>query len=244
VDAVVMAAGRGERLRPLTDRWPKPILPVDGRPVVATLLRELAAAGFRETFVVVGHLGEQVQRLLGAGDGFGIRVRYAQQPVPEGSADAVARAVDAGARPPLLVTAADTVYRPGDLARARAEWESAAAAGALGVRRLAPPELRHQTAVEVRDGRVLAIGGAPAADEAGGALTGAPLWFLGETLAARLRGLPGPPYELADAVRAAIEAGETVRAIELGPTRDLTIAEDVIRRNFAYLWTTGDERDV
>ena len=42
--AVVMAAGEGTRLRPLTERWPKPLLPIDGRPVLATLLCELAAA--------------------------------------------------------------------------------------------------------------------------------------------------------------------------------------------------------
>ena len=40
-----MAAGEGRRLRPLTERWPKPVLPIDGRPVIGTLLRELAAAG-------------------------------------------------------------------------------------------------------------------------------------------------------------------------------------------------------
>ena len=45
MDAVVMAAGEGCRLRPLTEQWPKPVLPIDGRPVIATLLRELAAAG-------------------------------------------------------------------------------------------------------------------------------------------------------------------------------------------------------
>jgi glucose-1-phosphate thymidylyltransferase len=43
--AVVMAAGEGKRLRPLTERWPKPVLPIDGRPVIGTLLRELVAAG-------------------------------------------------------------------------------------------------------------------------------------------------------------------------------------------------------
>ena len=58
--AVVMAAGEGSRLRPLSDRWPKPVLPIDGRPVIATLLRELAAAGCTFVVVVTGHLAEQV----------------------------------------------------------------------------------------------------------------------------------------------------------------------------------------
>ncbi len=62
--AVVMAAGLGTRLRPLTQRWPKPILPVDGRPVIVTLLHELAGGRFDSFVVVVGHLAEQIEELL------------------------------------------------------------------------------------------------------------------------------------------------------------------------------------
>ena len=64
IDAVVMAAGEGTRLRPLTERWPKPVLPIDGRPVVVTLVHELAAAGCGTIVVVTGHLREQVEELL------------------------------------------------------------------------------------------------------------------------------------------------------------------------------------
>ena len=111
--AVVMAAGLGTRLRPLTERYAKPVLPIDGKPVIAQLLRELAAAGCRRVTVVVGHLGEQVPRLLGDGSGFGVELRYVTQPQPDGSADAVRRA---GEEPPYLVAAADTVFPPGSVA--------------------------------------------------------------------------------------------------------------------------------
>ena len=230
-----MAAGEGRRLRPLTERWPKPILPIDGRPVVATLLHELRAAGFDEVFLVVGHLAERVERLIGDGAAFSLRIRYALQERPDGSADAVSAALGAGARPPLLVTAADTAYTPGDLVRARREWEATGSAGGLGVRTLAPPELRHQTRVRVEEGLLTNL---EAADPEGEAptLTAAPLWFLDDPILSRLDGLSGPPYELAEAVLAAIATGEQVRAIALGPTRDLTNPEDVVARNFAYLW--------
>src|SRR3989442_5846615 len=112
-----MAAGEGSRLRPLSEHWPKPVLPIDGRPVIATLLRELAAAGCTVAVVVTGHLAEQVEELVGDGSGFELEVRYARQPGVLGSADTVLRALAAGAEPPLLVTAADTVYRAGDLRR-------------------------------------------------------------------------------------------------------------------------------
>src|SRR6185436_9433811 len=103
-----MAAGEGMRLRPLTERWPKPVLPIDGRPVVATLLRELAAAELRRVWVVTGHLAEQVEELVGDGTAFGVEVRCVRQPEVLGSADAVQRALGAGATLPALVSAADT----------------------------------------------------------------------------------------------------------------------------------------
>ena len=112
-----MAAGEGRRMRPLSQRWPKPVLPIDGRPVIASLMRELAASGLTEVTVVTGHLAEQVEELLGDGSAFGVEVRYARQPSPDGSADAVRRAVEAGVRPPFLVSAADTLYTPGDVGR-------------------------------------------------------------------------------------------------------------------------------
>ena len=106
-----MAAGEGRRLRPITERWPKPVLPIDGRPVVVTLVHELAAAGCGPIAVVTGHLADQVEELLKP---LPYDLRFVRQPPGLGSADAVARAQ---ATPPYLVTAADTVYTPGDLAR-------------------------------------------------------------------------------------------------------------------------------
>jgi NDP-sugar pyrophosphorylase family protein len=129
IDVVVMAAGEGRRLRPLTERWPKPVLPIDGRPVIASLARELAASGLTRVSFVTGHLADQVEGLLGDGGAFGLELRYVRQPSPDGSADAVRRAIAAGARPPLLVTAADTVFRAGDV-RVFADAFAASGAGA------------------------------------------------------------------------------------------------------------------
>jgi CTP:molybdopterin cytidylyltransferase MocA len=235
VDAVVMAAGEGRRLRPITERWPKPVLPIDGRPVLATLLHEVARARPERVWLVTGHLAEQVERLAGDGSAFGLDIRFVRQPEPLGSADAVRRAVEAGAGPPLLVTAADTVYTDGDLALARSGWEASGRAAGLGVRELAPPALGHHTPIRVEGGLLVELGTPHEAGE-GPALTAAPLWFLGAPTLARLESLEGPPYELADAVRAGMAAGEEVQALPLGPTRDLTNPGDVVARNFPYLW--------
>ena len=219
IPAVVMAAGLGTRLRPLTERYAKAVLPLDGQPVVARLVRELAAAGSPRATVVVGYLGEQVERLLGDGSAFGIDLRYARQPQADGSADAVRRA---GEEPPYLVLAADTVFPAGaidSIAR------HASAAGAIAVRRRPA-----RVAVRVRDGLVERV-----VDRDGtGPFSGAPLWAVGAAVHERLC-LDEPPWELANAFQSAIDAGEVIAAVEIGPTRDLTAPLDVLVGNFPYL---------
>jgi MurNAc alpha-1-phosphate uridylyltransferase len=224
-------------MRPLTERWAKAVLPIAGKPVIATLLHELRRAGIESATVVVGHLAEQVEELAGDGAAFGLDVRYARQPELLGPADAVARALAAGAAPPLLVTAADTVYRAGDLGAACAGFLAARALGGLGVREVPPEELAERYPVRVEDGRVVQVVPKPAPGAR--RLVAAPLWFLAQELTPSLESLPGPPYELADAFQGAIDAGERVVALELGPTRDITRAADVVALNFPYLSKWG-----
>jgi NDP-sugar pyrophosphorylase family protein len=232
VDAVVMAAGLGSRLRPLTERWAKPVLPIDGRPVIAVLLRELAAAGCAHVWVVTGHLAAQVEGLVGDGAAFGVEVRFARQPGVLGSADAVQRALDAGAVVPVVVSAADTVFTPGDVAKFVREFDESGAAGALAVR--TEPGRESGRSGVLRDGtRIVRMRD----DDASSVWTAAPLWGLGPAVAGRLR-LDEEPYELENAYQSAIDAGETIAAIEIGKTRDLTDPLDLVEQNFPYLRAT------
>lgn len=221
-----MAAGEGTRLRPLTERWAKPVLPIDGRPVVVLLLRELAAAGFEAVTIVTGHLAEQVEALVGDGSAFGLRIQAVRQTDPLGSADAVRCALDSGIQPALLVTAADTAFTRGDIARVVARWQDSSAAGALGVRIGGRAD---QTPVRVDGDRIAELGGGE------GRYSAAPLWILGEELADALADVPGPPFEIAHAVQEAIVAGREILALEMGPTRDLTRPAHVVEHNFPYL---------
>ena len=230
MDAVVMAAGEGRRLRPLTERWAKPVLPIDGRPLLGTLLRELAAAGCRRATIVTGHLAAQVEELAGDGGAFGIEVRFVRQPRAVGSADAVRRAVVAGAQPPFLITAADTVYSSGDPARLCAGFDESGADGAVTVRRNPPPG-PGKPPVRIAGGLVERV----IDDDPANPLSSAPLWALGPALGSFLEDLPGPPYELATAFQRGIDAGLEVLGLEIGPTRDLTSPADLVRHNFPYL---------
>jgi hypothetical protein len=222
MEAVVMAAGEGRRLQPLTDRFAKPVLPVDGRPVIATLLRELQSAGIDRVTVVTGHLADQVEMLLA---GFDHELRFVRQPRPDGSADAVRRAA---LEPPYVVAGADTHFRPGDVAAFLAACEGAD--GGLAVRR-SPGPGPGRTRVRVEAGLVTRIFD----DDESNPLAGAPLWLFGERVHAELPGLPGPPFENATAVTRAIEKGARIAGVEIGPTRDLTHPADVAVENFGYL---------
>ncbi len=77
---MLLAAGRGERMRPLTDRTPKPLLPVAGKPLIVWHLERLARAGFREIVINHAHLGDQIEALLDDGAAWGLSIRYSEEP--------------------------------------------------------------------------------------------------------------------------------------------------------------------
>jgi N-acetyl-alpha-D-muramate 1-phosphate uridylyltransferase len=78
--AMILAAGRGERMRPLTDHTPKPLLVAGGKPLIVWHLERLAAAGFRDVVINHAHLGEQIEAALGDGSKWGLRIAYSPEP--------------------------------------------------------------------------------------------------------------------------------------------------------------------
>ena len=104
--AMLLAAGRGERLRPLTERTPKALVPVGGKPLIGWHLERLAAAGCREAVINVSHLGQQIVERVGDGARFGLRIAYSREADPLETAGGIAQALPfLGAEPFLLVNA-------------------------------------------------------------------------------------------------------------------------------------------
>jgi MurNAc alpha-1-phosphate uridylyltransferase len=77
---MILAAGRGERMRPLTDHTPKPLLPVGGKPLIVWHIERLVAAGLRDIVVNHAHLGEQIVAALGDGSRWGAAIGYSAEP--------------------------------------------------------------------------------------------------------------------------------------------------------------------
>lgn len=103
---MILAAGRGERLRPLTDSIPKALVAAAGKPLIAWHLERLAASGCREAVINVSHLAAQIVERLGDGRDFGLSIAYSREPEPLETAGGLAQAAPLlGAAPFLLVNA-------------------------------------------------------------------------------------------------------------------------------------------
>ena len=102
--AMILAAGKGERLRPLTLHMPKPLVPVGGVPLIEYHIRALAAAGFRELVINHAWLGAQIEAYLGDGARFGVSIAYSAEGEPLETGGGIHRALPLlGAAPFLLV---------------------------------------------------------------------------------------------------------------------------------------------
>ena len=107
MNAMILAAGRGERMRPLTDRCPKPLLEAGGKPLIVWHLERLRAAGFSRVVINHAHLGEMLERALGNGDRWGLEIVYSAEGVALETAGGIAFALPLLGDAPFLVVNGD-----------------------------------------------------------------------------------------------------------------------------------------
>lgn len=116
--AMILAAGLGERMRPLTDQTPKPLLTVGGKPLIVWQIERLRAAGFLELVINLAHLGRKIENFLGDGAAYGVAIRYSDEGQPLETAGGIAYALHLLGDTPFMVTNAD-VYTDYDYGRLR-----------------------------------------------------------------------------------------------------------------------------
>jgi MurNAc alpha-1-phosphate uridylyltransferase len=114
--AMILAAGFGERMRPLTDHTPKPLLMAGGKALIIWQIERLRAAGFVDLVINHAHLGQQIEDALGDGSAFDVHIQYSREPEPLETAGGIANARDLLGDAPFLVTNGD-VYAEFDYAR-------------------------------------------------------------------------------------------------------------------------------
>ncbi|HTY99389.1 MAG TPA: nucleotidyltransferase family protein [Rhodocyclaceae bacterium] len=208
---MILAAGRGERMRPLTDRTPKPLLPVAGRPLIVWHLERLARAGIADIVINHAHLPDQIEALLDDGSAWGVRIAYS--PEPPGAletAGGIANALPLLGQAPFLVVNGD-IYCEFDFARLPPLADSDLAHLVL----VANPPQHPAGDFALAGGRVLADGPAR--------LTFAGIGLYRPELFA---GLPaGKPAKLAPLLRQAMAEGKVAGETYAGPWEDVGTPE-------------------
>ena len=152
--AMLLAAGRGERMRPLTDHRPKPLIEVRGQPLIVWHLRALARAGVDEVVINLSWLGAMIRDALGTGEAHGVRIRYSEEGEPPlETGGGIQRALPLLGDAPFLLVNGD-VFTDVDLGALRLP------AGSLAHLVLVPnPPHNPRGDFDLRDGRIV---GAPA----------------------------------------------------------------------------------
>jgi len=114
--AMILAAGRGERMRPLTDLTPKPLLPAAGKPLIAWTIEKLARSGIADIVINVSHLGAMIEAAVGDGAQYGARIAYSHEREALETAGGIALALPLLGEQPFLVVNGD-VFSDFDFAR-------------------------------------------------------------------------------------------------------------------------------
>ena len=213
--AVFLAAGRGTRMRELTDELPKPMIPVRGKPILQHILEGLRAAGVTHFLIVVGYRADVVRDFFGDGSRFGVSVEYVTQVVQDGTGRVVELAKDFSAGDPFVLSYGDILVDP------------------VNYQHLAHLD-EAQAIISVKMNEDVSKGGAvfvnerfeltdlrekPQPGEPTSPWYNAGIYTFRANIfefTARLEKSPRGEYELTDAIRALAMDGQLVKAFELG----------------------------
>ncbi|HEY2101763.1 MAG TPA: sugar phosphate nucleotidyltransferase [Chthoniobacterales bacterium] len=230
--AVLLAAGRGTRMRDLTIDVPKPMIKVRGKPILLHIVEGLQTAGIKDFLIIVGYRGDMVREYFGDGTCFGLRISYATQSVQDGTGRVVELGREFVAAAPFILHYADILVDQHNYGRlvtlatgteamvtVRAN-EDVSKGGAVFV----------NERMEVTDVREKATSDEPTSPwYNAGVYSFRPSIF---DYTAKLQPSPRGEYELTDAIRALAQSGKKVQALELeGEWADVRDPEILARLN-------------
>jgi dTDP-glucose pyrophosphorylase len=213
--AVLLAAGRGTRMRELTDELPKPMIPVRGKPILLHIVEGLKAAGIERFLIVVGYRADVIRNFFGGGHSLGVGVEYVTQVVQDGTGRVVDLARDFAGSDPFVLSYGDILVNPANY------------------RCLTTPASDQEAIITVKRNEDVSKGGAvfvndqfeltdlrekPKSGEPTSPWYNAGIYTFRPSIfefTARLTPSPRNEYELTDAIRSLALAGNRVQAIEL-----------------------------
>jgi dTDP-glucose pyrophosphorylase len=230
--AVLLAAGRGTRMRELTTDLPKPMIEVRGKPVLQHIVEGLREAGARQFLIIVGYRADAVQHFFGDGSRYNIGIQYATQTVQDGTGRVVELARNFAGDSPFVLSYGDILVDPANYKRlvdlsqdieaiiSVTRGEDVSKGGAVFVN-------EHMELVDLRE--KVKSGGPTSPWYNAGVYAFRPSIF---EFTAKLKPSPRGEYELTDAIRALAQSGKKVKALELtGEWADVRDPEILARLN-------------
>lgn len=231
--AVILAAGRGSRLKEVTATRSKAMVPIAGRPVIARVMDEFRAAGISK-FIVVGAPHDTE---LAAFCATLPVTTFIEQSVPKGSGDALLQC-ERSAPERFLVCACDSIVPADDLRRVLAE-DSPHCVAMIGVIEVAPTvSLSSRSVVVMHGDRVESIVEKPSPEQRTTNLSSLPLYIVSSSVFSELKKLSPSPrgeYELPTAFQSLIGQGSAIRGVMVKSRLDLTDQADLLRLNEKFL---------
>lgn len=240
--AVILAGGRGVRLRSLTDFVAKPLLPINGRPVIEQVIEILRNVGINKICIVIGHLGEQVKEFIGDGYDLGVDISYKKQKEQRGTAHALKAAGDFIEKEDLLVIASDCIM-PADHIRELIKFHFTNNCNAtVSLKELSADEMTQSSTVKLeKDMSILKIIEKPSSDEILSNVACAPLYIFKDVreFLPKVQKSSRGEFEIADIIQMMIEGGLVVKGVKTGSFSHLSDAEDFLKLNFGYIEKIG-----
>lgn len=239
MQALILAAGRGSRMRPFTDFVPKPLLPIKGKAVILRLLETLKTCDFQKIVITVGYLREKVINFVNANCPGDLKIEYAFQEGLLGSADAIRVAMNQINRD-FLVLAGDTVFPLNQVKKVIKVFNKGDFEAVVGLKYVDEKDLKEKSSTLIDSkGFLLKVIEKPKKGEEFGNISVAPIYFFRyEVIKNYLMNLKPNKigvYELATALQNMIDDRMKIKGVFIGGSKDITRPEDVLKHNFFYL---------
>ncbi len=244
--AVILAAGKGTRMHPFSNYYPKPGLPICNKPVIQYSIETFRALGITEIFIVIGHLGHELAQVLGNGSALGVKIRYVEQTKILGIASALGQ-LESYISTPIFMVLGDIFFQADNLAVMQDMMTASNASAVLAVKHETDPEAirRNFTVLQDDAGRVRRVIEKPR--HVHSSIKGCGLYLFDLPVFDAVRRTPRTAmrdeYEITDTIQIMVDDGLPVLMADVVKWDvNLTSPADVLTCNLFELRRRGEDR--
>jgi glucose-1-phosphate thymidylyltransferase len=238
MQGVILAAGKGTRLHPITLTRSKAMTPIVGKPIVLRVIETLTANGVNDIVLVTNPEDREINDYFNNRTDFNFNLELVHQPTPIGMGDALRHAAPL-IRDDFILSACDNLVNPEEMGRILETWQTKPSPNAiLTLIPVGPEELSRMGVVKLESEWVTYIVEKPGPEKAPSNIASVPLYCFSRSLLdylSEIKPSPRGEYELQDAIQMLIEHDGLVRGLELRHRMDLTTPEDLLALNIHYL---------